>query len=53
MHVEHIDPKSGDDPNNLCLACPSCNLSKATATFAPDPETAEVFVARQLLVELR
>ena len=29
MHVEHIDPNGGDDPENLCLACPTCNLSKA------------------------
>jgi hypothetical protein len=39
MHVEHIDPDGGDAPQNLCLSCPSCNLSKAQATFADDPET--------------
>ncbi len=39
MHVEHINPAGGDDPDNLCLACPNCNLSKATATTAIDPET--------------
>jgi hypothetical protein len=39
MHVEHIDPNGGDSPENLCLACPTCNLSKAIATSAPDPAT--------------
>jgi HNH endonuclease len=39
MHVEHIDPNGGDSPANLCLACPTCNLSKATATSALDPAT--------------
>jgi len=39
MHVEHIDPQGGDAPENLCLACPTCNLSKARATSAPDPLT--------------
>jgi hypothetical protein len=39
MHVEHIDPHAGDDLANLCLSCPSCNLSKASATSAVDPET--------------
>jgi hypothetical protein len=41
MHVEHIYPTSGDDPDNLCLSCPNCNLSKAKATAASDPETGE------------
>jgi len=39
MHVEHINPDGGDDITNLCLACSSCNLSKALATSALDPET--------------
>jgi hypothetical protein len=39
LHIEHIDPKGGDSPDNLCLACPTCNLSKATATRALDPQT--------------
>src|SRR5262249_26349267 len=39
MHVEHIAPNGGDDPENLCLACPTCNLSKSTATSALDPIT--------------
>lgn len=42
MHVEHIDPGGGDAPENLCLACPTCNLSKATATSALDPITGEL-----------
>jgi 5-methylcytosine-specific restriction endonuclease McrA len=37
MHVEHIDPAGGSDLENLCLSCPSCNLSKAKATTASDP----------------
>jgi len=39
MHVEHVNPDGADDLENLCLACPTCNLSKARATSAPDPET--------------
>ena len=41
MHVEHIDPTGGNHPDNLCLACPNCNLSKAAATSAKDPDTGE------------
>lgn len=39
LHVEHIIPNGGDDLDNLCLACASCNLSKATATTGFDPLT--------------
>jgi hypothetical protein len=39
MHVEHINPDGGDGLENLALACATCNLSKARATSAPDPET--------------
>lgn len=39
MHVEHIDPNGGDEPENLCLSCSSCNLSKARATSGLDPNT--------------
>ena len=39
MHVEHIDPAQGDEPQNLCLACASCNLSKGEATSAVDSLT--------------
>jgi len=41
MHVEHIHPDGSDDLENLCLSCPSCNLSKARATSASDPATDE------------
>jgi hypothetical protein len=39
MHVEHIHPDGPDTLENLCLSWPSCNLSTAKATAAPDPET--------------
>ncbi|MBK8024961.1 MAG: HNH endonuclease [Chloroflexi bacterium] len=39
MHVDHIDPEGDDALDNLCLACGNCNLSKAKATSAADPET--------------
>jgi hypothetical protein len=39
LHIEHIIPDGGDTLENLCLACPNCNLSKAAATTAVDPET--------------
>ena len=42
MHVEHIDPRGGDDVDNLCLSCSSCNLIKTTATSARDPATSEL-----------
>lgn len=42
MHTEHIIPNAGDDLDNLCLACASCNLSKASATEAQDPQTQDV-----------
>jgi hypothetical protein len=41
MHVEHIDPQGDDHPDNLCLSCPSCNLSKAQAIAAVDSQTME------------
>ena len=41
MHLEHIIPGGGDRLDNLCLACPNCNLSKATAVTAIDPDTDE------------
>jgi hypothetical protein len=50
MHVEHINPSGGDHPDNLCLACANCNLSKAQATAATDLETkklVELFNPRQ------
>jgi hypothetical protein len=39
MHVEYINPHGSDVIDNLCLSCSSCNLSKALATSAFDPET--------------
>lgn len=42
MHVDHIDPYGDSTLDNLCLACGNCNLSKARATSASDPETGEV-----------
>ncbi len=39
MHVEHIHPTAGDHLDNLCLSCASCNLSKAKAISAHDPDT--------------
>jgi HNH endonuclease len=42
MHVEHIAPDGGDAPDNLCLSCPNCNLSKSAATQAPDPMTGQM-----------
>jgi hypothetical protein len=35
MHVEHIKPDGSDD---LCLSCPTCNLSKAKVTTTHDPD---------------
>jgi hypothetical protein len=45
MHVEHINPNGGDDPENLCLVCPTCNLSKSRATSALDPITGMIVPA--------
>lgn len=39
LHIEHIHPDGGETLDNLCLACPNCNLSKAAATTAVDPHT--------------
>ncbi|MEO8611569.1 MAG: HNH endonuclease signature motif containing protein [Chloroflexota bacterium] len=41
MHIEHVDPNGNDSLNNLCLSCANCNLSKAKATTAIDPETGD------------
>lgn len=41
MNIEHIHPNGGDSPDNLCLSCSSCNLSKAIVTAAFDPDTNE------------
>ena len=39
LHVEHIVPNGDNDPENLCLACPNCNFSKAVAVTAVDTRT--------------
>lgn len=42
FHVEHITPKAAggtDDPDNLAIACPGCNLAKSDRTTVPDPES--------------
>jgi hypothetical protein len=41
MHIDHVIPRAGDRPDNLALACASCNLSKNDATGSIDPETGE------------
>lgn len=41
LHIDHIIPDGGHTLDNLCLACVNCNLSKAAATVANDPETGE------------
>ncbi len=41
FHVEHIVPRSAggsDDLDNLCLACPSCNLRKSNRLMVSDPD---------------
>ncbi|MDI6791545.1 MAG: HNH endonuclease [bacterium] len=45
FHVEHIVPqrKGGKTvPENLALACPSCNFHKSDHTKSEDPETGQV-----------
>ena len=45
FHVEHIVPRQhggDDDPNNLALACPDCNLRKGPNLSAIDPESQQV-----------
>ena len=44
FHVEHVVPQckgGGSDLENLVLACPGCNLHKASKTTAIDPATGE------------
>ena len=43
FHIEHIVPSSAggtSSPENLALACPTCNLHKAQRITANDPQTA-------------
>lgn len=42
MHVDHIIPDAGNHPDNLALACASCNLSKQDSTSGTDPETGDI-----------
>ena len=42
FHVEHILPRAAGGSNrddNLCLACPSCNLHNSDRTESVDPST--------------
>jgi hypothetical protein len=42
FHIEHIVPGSRggpDDPDNLALACPSCNLHKSDRMDVSDPDS--------------
>ena len=39
MHIDHIIPGAGNHPDNLALACASCNLSKYDAVSGIDPES--------------
>ena len=42
FHIEHIVSSSrdgSDDPDNLALACPSCNLHKEDRIEAADPDS--------------
>jgi hypothetical protein len=44
FHIEHIIPRckgGGSDLDNLTLACPGCNLHKASRITAIDPATGE------------
>ena len=42
FHMEHVIPQckgGSSDLENLVLACPGCNLHKASRLTATDPET--------------
>jgi hypothetical protein len=44
FHLEHVMPQcrgGSSSMENLVLACPGCNLHKATRILAADPETGE------------
>jgi hypothetical protein len=44
FHIEHVIPQckgGGSDLENLALACPGCNLYKASRITAIDPATRE------------
>jgi len=42
MHIDHILPGYGDHPDNLALACASCNLAKYHASEARDSQTGQM-----------
>ena len=45
FHVEHIVPRQhggNDEPDNLALACPTCNLHKGPNLTGIDPTTRRV-----------
>jgi hypothetical protein len=45
MHLDHIVPEVAgglSTPDNMCLACFSCNVSKAAQQTAADPLTGEI-----------
>ena len=45
LHVEHIIPRQHggpDDPENLAIACPDCNLVKGPNLSAVEPNTHQV-----------
>lgn len=44
FHCEHIVPESragGSEPDNLAMACPSCNFRKSDRVEAVDPSTGQ------------
>jgi len=45
-HVDHVVPGRGDDPDNLALACKTCNFIKRARSFAE----AERALTRQEIV---
>jgi len=45
FEVDHIVPTSAGGettPDNLCLACPTCNRHKSARQSAPDLETSQI-----------
>jgi len=45
FHVEHVVPRQhrgSNNPANLALACPECNLHKGTNLTGIDPDTGKV-----------
>lgn len=44
MHIDHILPNGGNGLDNLCLACPTCNMAKSDAIDGFDTDT-QTFVS--------